>query len=144
MTTTMMTNRFIFFSSLESFFAASATLPTTWQKPERNEKRFVVSPASAEYQTIKSTFDQAMGGQYTQMIKIERVQNERWYRQYMAHRQDFQQRLNMDTEKRLYHGCLDTSVQSIIDSCFNRSYAGINGKSIFSFHKKKTSFIFSN
>ena len=77
---------------------------------------------------MKATFDQAMGTHCTQLIRIERIQNERWYRQYMAHRQDFQQRLNSDTEKRLYHGCPENAVQSIIDGCFNRSYAGINGK----------------
>ena len=119
---------FFFFSLVEAFLAASAALPSTWERPVGNVKRFVVSPGSAEYQAVKATFDKAMGTQYTQMIKIERIQNERWYRQYMAHRQDFQQRLNSDTEQRLYHGCPENAAQSIIDGCFNRSYAGINGK----------------
>ena len=61
------------------------------------------------------------------MIKVERIQNERWYMQYIAHSKDFKKRLNENTEKRLYHGCPEQAADSIIKDCFNRSFAGVNG-----------------
>jgi hypothetical protein len=68
-----------------------------------------------------------MKGKYKEIIRIERIQNERWYMQYLAHSRDFKQRLSEDTEKRLYHGCPDVAANSIIEDCFNRSFAGVNG-----------------
>jgi hypothetical protein len=68
-----------------------------------------------------------MNEYYTEIIKLERIQNERWYMQYIAHRKDFRKRLGMDTEKRLYHGCPEIPADAIIKDCFNRSFAGVNG-----------------
>ena len=75
-----------------------------------------------------TNFDQAMKDKYTQIIRIERIQNERWYMQYLAHSKDFEKRLQMDTERRLYHGCPEVASDSIIEDGFNRSFAGVNGK----------------
>jgi hypothetical protein len=80
-----------------------------------------------EYKSIVTNFDQAMKGKYTQIQQIERIQNERWYMQYLAHSRDFKKRLNKDTEKRLYHGCPQQAAHAISDDCFNRSFAGVNG-----------------
>lgn len=110
---------------------AEFSLPATWERSDGHQKRFVVSPTSDEYQKIKAMFDQAMGGRNIQLIRIERIQNERWYWEYIAHKRDFEQRLNTDTEKRMYHGCPAQAAQSIIEGCFNRSYAGINGEKHF-------------
>jgi hypothetical protein len=98
--------------------------------------RFVVPNTSDEYRSIITNFDQIMKGNYTQIIRLERIQNERWYLQYLAHSRDFNKRLNADTEKRLYHGCPEQAANSIIEGYFNRSYAGINGTSIFSFYPR--------
>jgi hypothetical protein len=68
-----------------------------------------------------------MKGKYTQIILIERIQNERWYIQYLAQSRDYKKRLNRDTEKRLYHGCPDSAASLIIENCFDRSFAGKNG-----------------
>ncbi len=73
-----------------------------------------------------------MKGKYTQIVRIERIQNTRWYMQYLAHHTDFKRRLNMDTEKNLYHGCPQQAANSIIEDGFNRSFAGVNGKFNFS------------
>ena len=81
-----------------------------------------------EYRSISKDFDKAMKSHYSRIVKIERIQNERWYIQYLAHRRDFKKRLKHDTEKRLYHGCPESAADSIIKDCFNRSFAGVNGK----------------
>lgn len=75
-----------------------------------------------------------MKGKYVQIVRIERIQNERCYMQYLAHLVDFNKRLNMDTERRLYHGCPQDAANSIINDGFNRRFAGVNGKfCLFSF-----------
>ena len=97
-------------------------------RSKENNTRFVVPNTTDEYKSISNNFNKTIQGKCTQIIRIERIQNERWYMQYLAHSRDFQNRLNTDTEKRLYHGCPEQAAQSIIEGCFNRSYAGINGK----------------
>ncbi|CAF3262026.1 unnamed protein product [Rotaria sp. Silwood2] len=102
-------------------------LPATWVKSTSHQLRFVVPTHTDEYKSVVKPFDKAMKGRYTQIIKIERIQNERWLLQYLAHSRDFKKRLTVDTEKRLYHGCPEKSANSIIQDCFNRSFAGVNG-----------------
>lgn len=104
-------------------------VPSTWEKSTKHQIRFVLSSASDEYKTIASNFDQALKGTSKEIIRIERIQNERWYIQYLAHLKDFKRRLNRNTEKRLYHGCPEEAASSILEDGFNRSYAGKNGKS---------------
>lgn len=48
--------------------------------------------------------------------------------QYAAHREDFEQRYGKPDERLLFHGCQSTSADQIIEACFNRSFAGVNGK----------------
>ncbi|CAF4161771.1 unnamed protein product, partial [Adineta steineri] len=63
---------------------------------------------------------------YSRIIRIERVQNERWFRQYQIHKSEFYRRLQQDTEQRLFHGCAggESAVKSIVEYGFNRSLAG--------------------
>ncbi|CAF0819065.1 unnamed protein product [Rotaria sordida] len=115
-------------SSNESYHASiDYQLPLTWEKSKENKLRFILSKNTDEYKSISNNFDQAMKEKYTKIIKIERIQNERWFMQYIAHWTDFKKRLNKDTEKRLYHGCSEEAANSIIEDCFNRSFAGVNG-----------------
>ncbi|CAF1198701.1 unnamed protein product [Adineta steineri] len=102
-------------------------LPSTWEQSTGNKLRFVVPSNSAEYKSIIADFDQTMNRKYTAIIQLERIQNERWYAQYVAHSKEFRQRLNTDTEKCLYHGCSQQVADSIIKNCFNRSFAGKHG-----------------
>ena len=80
---------------------------------------------------IINKFDQAMKGKYKEIVKLEHIQNERQFMQYLAHSKDFKKRLGNNTEERLYHGCPDTAANSIIQDCFNRSIVGVNGISFF-------------
>lgn len=43
-------------------------------------------------------------GTMPQIIQIERVQNQRWYKQYSAHECEFRQKLGKQTEQWLFHG----------------------------------------
>ncbi len=110
-------------------------MPSTWEKSTENKIRFELSTTTDEYKSIVSTFDQSMNGKYSRIVRIERIQNERWYMQYLAHSRDFKRRLNIDTEKRLYHGCPEKAAGLIIEDCFNRSFAGVNGKSNTCFYR---------
>jgi hypothetical protein len=116
------------FFSVDARESVNYQLPTTWEKSKENKIRFELSSTADEYKLIVTNFDQAMTGQYTQIIRIERIQNERWYIQYSAHSQNFKTRLNEDTEKCLYHGCPEQAASLIMEDCFNRSFAGVNGK----------------
>ncbi len=67
---------------------------------------------------------------YICIKSIERIQNQRWYKQYVAHREAMNERLKQETERQLFHGCNEKAADCIIEECFNRSYAGTNGKFI--------------
>ncbi len=102
-------------------------VPSTWETSAGKKFRFIVPYKSDEFKTIQEEFSRAMKGKLKNIIRIERIQNERWYFQYLAHKKDFFKRLNKNSEKRLYHGCPEHVQDSIIDDCFNRSFAGVNG-----------------
>ncbi|CAF3687073.1 unnamed protein product [Rotaria sp. Silwood1] len=46
---------------------------------------------------------------------------------YAAHRDEYKQRYRQLDERLLFHGCLGTSANQIVQECFNRSFAGVNG-----------------
>jgi hypothetical protein len=74
-----------------------------------------------------------MKGKYTKIIKIERIQNELLYKQYVTLKKSFKERLRADTEKLLYHGCSQDAANSIIEDWFKRNFAGSHGKREFYF-----------
>ncbi|CAF3031427.1 unnamed protein product [Rotaria sp. Silwood2] len=116
------------FSSGKNFHASvEFQLPAIWQISKENKIRLIVSKDTDEYKSIFKRFDEAMKKEYKKIIKIERIQNERWFMQYMAHWTDFKKRFNKDTEKYLYHGCQEEAANLIIVDCFNRSFAGVHG-----------------
>ena len=108
--------------------------PATWEKSQNNKIRFPLSKTSYEYKLIATNFEQSMKGKYFEIVQIERIQNERWYVQYIAHSHSFQARLHKNTERSLYHGCPESAADLILKDCFNRSYAGVNGQLNFDIH----------
>jgi hypothetical protein len=116
-----------YFINLDIQLPNDDQLPSTWELSAGKKYRFLVSVKSDEFKKIQDEFNRAMKGKLKNIIRIERIQNERWYFQYLAHKKDFLKRLNKDTEKRLYHGCPQHVQNSIIEDCFNRSFAGVNG-----------------
>ena len=81
--------------------------------------RFLLAMTSDEYKPIAFDFARSMEGNCTQIIRIERIQNATSYRQYSACRRDFNRRLNIDTEKRLYYGCAEQAIDSIINGKYD-------------------------
>jgi hypothetical protein len=53
----------------------------TWEPSDQNCKRITLPSISPEYQNVLAQFNLTMLGKYLQIIKIERIQNERWYKQ---------------------------------------------------------------
>lgn len=102
-------------------------LPQNWIQPQGSEVRFTVSANSPEYASIYTDFHATMQGRYKGIVRIERIQNQHWYLQYMTHCDAFKKKLGADTEKRLYHGCGEDAANQIIQSWFNRAFAGRNG-----------------
>ncbi|CAF4001288.1 unnamed protein product [Rotaria magnacalcarata] len=127
----------IVFSNMEEFHGTDvrrirrkvvdSLLPDTWEPSDQNCKRVVLQSSSKEYRDVSQQFAATMRGQYTQIVKIERIQNERWFKQYAAHRDDFKQRYKTLDERLLFHGCDGTSANKIAQECFNRSFAGVHG-----------------
>ncbi|CAF4784108.1 unnamed protein product [Rotaria sp. Silwood2] len=103
-------------------------LPSNWQRPTTpDEICFTVPMASAEYNLTIDQFKATMKSYSPTIVRLERIQNERWYKQYKVHEDDFHKRLNKDTVGTLYHGCPEVSAKAIIKDGFNRSFAGVNG-----------------
>jgi hypothetical protein len=94
--------------------------------------RVDVSASSEEYRTILRDFQSTMlTSKVKSNIRIERIQNERLYRQYQIEKRHFYDELKRNTEMTLYHGCHNNNakLQSIMEQGLDRSRAGeINGK----------------
>ena len=87
-------------------------------------QRFRLDPNDPEYMGVLHRFNQTMCRRYT-IIRIDRIQNKRWFTAYRTFR-DYSKK--EATEESMFHGCPKTSADMIINSCFNRSFAGVNGE----------------
>ncbi|CAF4320984.1 unnamed protein product, partial [Adineta steineri] len=96
-------------------------LSDCWKSPlTKNVTRYSLNIDTEEYRFVADNFYKTLSSY--QIIKIERIQNRRWYRQYEAHKDDFIERYGNSTEQRI--GCRQSdSAEAIILDCFNRSHA---------------------
>ena len=101
-------------------------LPQSWKGQSENVVRCPLGEDDSEYTDVINRFNETMSGKYSE-IEINRIQNLRWFTAYRAFRRFSKQK---DTEQFLFHGCPETSAEMIIHSCFNRSFAGVNGRSL--------------
>ena len=99
-------------------------MPSNWAAQSEDVIRCFLDDRDSDYIKVVTQFNQTMAGKYT-WIQVERIQNQRWYTAYKAFKHYSKQK---DTEQLLFHGCPETSADMIIHSCFNRSFAGVNGK----------------
>ena len=120
----------------------------------------VLDPEATEYDEVKSKFEITMSsskinqqqppshntvGQWSKIIKIERIQNPFLYTQYVAKKKTMDQH-NPSTivnERELFHGCPGDVAEKISHHGFNRSFAGKNGMQLHSYasYKDCNSFI---
>jgi hypothetical protein len=103
---------------------ADFSLPEYWQVQSNTVEQFPVQANSREYNDIIALFNQTMTNQYTQIVRLDRIQNKPWFMQYNSYR-NFSSKQH--TERKLFHGCPQQTAPLIINSFFNRSFAGING-----------------
>lgn len=98
------------------------------KRPFVFEKR-LLDQSSSEFNTVVREFTATMTRKlFKKIVCIELVWNECWYEQYQIHKKAFRHRLRSNTEQLLFHGCPEDSANNIMKKCFNRSYAGKNGK----------------
>ena len=130
--------------------------PSKWDRmPQGNVCHVVVlDPKSTEYAEVKSKFENTMpstsvpqpvphlhnllvtaskyasySGQWSHIVKIERIQNPFLYGQYVAKKKIMDQHNSKHTvnERELFHGCPEDVTGKISHHGFNRSFAGKNG-----------------
>ncbi|CAF1246118.1 unnamed protein product, partial [Didymodactylos carnosus] len=99
-------------------------LPLHWEPQEENCWRFTLGVNSDEYKIVKAKFDETMINHYTEIVRTERIQNQRWFR---PHKEEFKAKLKKDTEMLLFHGCSEGVANKIVHECFNRTFAGAHG-----------------
>ena len=100
-----------------------------------------LNQTSPEYREVEQAFSRTMGAvgslipgmvsAYQGVIKIQRVQNQKLYTQYLA-RKRFIDKSNPEghqNEHRLFHGCDGKVTNDINHEGLNRNFAGKNGKS---------------
>ena len=99
-------------------------LPPHWDVQTEHVAKFEVQIDSTEYNEVLALFNQTIATNCAKILRIERIQNKQWYVQYNSYK-NFSPRQN--TERKLFHGCPQRSAELIINSFFNRSFAGVNG-----------------
>ena len=132
--------------------------PGKWDTMPKGVACHIVAldPKSTEYSEVKSKFETSMGPlkmqqnppssrgmaaniamaqymyagqQWSQIIKIERIQNPFLHAQYVAKKKTMDQHnpSNIVNERELFHGCPGDVAEKISHHGFNRSFAGKNG-----------------
>ncbi|XP_051991394.1 protein mono-ADP-ribosyltransferase PARP14-like [Xyrauchen texanus] len=104
------------------------SLPIYWDNMSQSEvpKEINLDQSSEEYKRVKTDFKKT--AQKT-VLKISRIQNVHLRRLYEARKKELEIRngsIVRSGEKILYHGTTETACKSIINSNFNRNFAGQN------------------
>ena len=109
-------------------------LPKILQRNNSDKNGFtirkqILDNRSDDYNAVIKIFYKTMPSELCKKIlRVENIVNKRWFEQYETHSKAFYQRLNKNTEKRLFHGCSEDAAKSIINGNFDRSYAGQHGE----------------
>ena len=108
--------------------------PDTWDDMPHQTPVLCVDLQSSdiEYKQVSEAFNKTMtkGKHYTEIVKIQRIQNPRLYRIYQQAKEEMEQAnpQHHPNEKQLFHGTDIDSAVKINTNGFNRSYAGKHGK----------------
>ncbi|KAE8299582.1 Poly [ADP-ribose] polymerase 14 [Larimichthys crocea] len=101
-------------------------VPEFWDTMPPNTSCLAVDikAGTAEYTEVERLFKATCG---QPIIKIERIQNPVLWKSLQLKKHDMEQRNgHQNNEKRLFHGTCQTTVPTINENGFNRSYAGKN------------------
>lgn len=123
---------FHYYHKLKEYFSDSRLrnngLPLHWQTGNNTcSKRINLPESSAEYKMISDDFISSMSTvSITNVVRIQRIQNERLYQQHSIEKKHLDDMLKQDTQRILYHGCANDNkiLQSIIEHGFDRNRAG--------------------
>ena len=111
-------------------FSVGIALPKHWApmpRPDMTVHTVQLLPGSSEYQDVVNKFQVTARG--VNITKIERVQNPHLYQSYMVKKRKMDKDIGGNSERQLFHGTNSNNIISINTQGFNRSYAGVNGKS---------------
>ncbi|XP_072024947.1 protein mono-ADP-ribosyltransferase PARP14-like [Amphiura filiformis] len=103
-----------------------SNLPSNWIPMDESSNLEVVklTQGSPEYNDVEQSFK--AGYPNANIVQIDRIQNKEIYTQYTARKEQMKARLGMETERLLYHGTSQDTVDKINMRGFNRSYCGKN------------------
>lgn len=91
-------------------------------------QKYQLSSTDSQYREVTRQFWVTMTANLCkEIVAIELIRNDSWAKQYQILKEEFAQRLHHDTEKLLFHGCSESAANSIINTNFDRSYAGQHG-----------------
>ncbi|XP_071978246.1 protein mono-ADP-ribosyltransferase PARP14-like isoform X2 [Engystomops pustulosus] len=100
-------------------------LPSRWTPMSGSQVMAVpVSPGGQEYQEVEAEFRKSC---QMKIVKIERIQNKDLWLNYQIKKQatDTKNRTT-NNERRLFHGTDSSTIKTVNNNGFNRSYAGKN------------------
>ncbi|XP_070569403.1 protein mono-ADP-ribosyltransferase PARP14-like [Ptychodera flava] len=101
-------------------------LPDYWDYmlPTHRSKSVILNPLSKEYKEIDTLFRKTYTPRMT--VQIQRIQNEKLYRQYIRNKQNIDAKNPQGTvnERRLFHGTSADTIEKINSGGFNRIFAG--------------------
>lgn len=104
----------------------NVALPTHWEGKKRTVE---LKPNSTEYTDVEKAFRKT--GLTSQILKIERIQNETLWKNYMNEKEYLEQKnKHKNNEKQLFHGTGAENIDKINERGFNRSFAGMHGAMI--------------
>ncbi|MCJ8742185.1 hypothetical protein PDJAM_G00079280 [Pangasius djambal] len=105
----------------------SVSLPSHWEDMKgKLVLRVEIQQGSQEYADVEKEFRKT--GLTSNILKIERVQNETLWKNYMNQKAYLEKKnKHTNNEKLLFHGTGPDNIDKINDRGFNRSYAGMNG-----------------
>ena len=112
-----------------TFFVLDISLPSNWDPQPQGQVVHLVSlsRSSPEYQNVLSHFH-SNGGSGRRVSNIQRIQNPRLYTAFLAAKKSMN---GADHEMQLFHGTSASNTESINANNFSRSFAGVNGESLF-------------
>ncbi|GAA6082690.1 protein mono-ADP-ribosyltransferase PARP14 isoform X2 [Tachysurus ichikawai] len=103
------------------------SLPSQWEDMKGNLVLTVqIQQGSQEYADVETSFRRT--GLTSPILKIERVQNETLWKNYMNQKAYLEKKnKHTNNEKLLFHGTGSDKIDKINNRGFDRSYAGMNG-----------------